>query len=92
MPIDGHSIGGGRLHELAFKFSHVTQLLLRVGKRVRNLRTDRGWSQEELADRSGVNRSYMSRVELGKSDVSLSVLHKIARTLGISLAELLTGI
>ena len=92
MSIDGHSIGGGRLHELAFKSSHVTQLLLKVGKRVRNLRTDRGWSQEELADRSGVNRSYMSRVELGKSDVSLSVLHKIARTLGISLAELLTGI
>ena len=70
----------------------MTQLLLKVGKRVRNLRTDRGWSQEELADRSGVNRSYMSRVELGKSDVSLSVLHKIARTLGISLAELLTGV
>jgi transcriptional regulator with XRE-family HTH domain len=70
----------------------VTQLLLKVGKRVRNLRTDRGWSQEELADRSGVNRSYMSRVELGKSDVSLSVLHKIARTLGLSLAELLAGI
>jgi len=70
----------------------VTQLLLKVGKRVRNLRTDRGWSQEELADRSGVNRSYMSKVELGKSDVSLSVLHKIARTLGISLAELLMGI
>lgn len=70
----------------------MTQLLLKVGKRVRNLRTDRGWSQEELADRSGVNRSYMSRVELGKSDVSLSVLHKIARTLGLSLAELLAGI
>ncbi|MFL6305866.1 MAG: helix-turn-helix domain-containing protein [Candidatus Sulfotelmatobacter sp.] len=70
----------------------MTQLLLKVGKRVRNLRTDRGWSQEELADRSGVNRSYMSRVELGKSDVSLSVLHKIARPLGLSLAELLTGI
>ena len=70
----------------------MTQLLLKIGKRVRNLRLDRGWSQEELADRSGVNRSYMSRVELGKSDVSLSVLHKIARTLGISLAELLTGI
>lgn len=70
----------------------MTQLLLKIGKRVRNLRTDRGWSQEELADRSGVNRSYMSRVELGKSDVSLSVLHKIARTLGISLSELLTGV
>jgi len=53
---------------------------------------ERGWSQEELADRCGVNRSYMSRVELGKSDVSATVLHKIARTLGISLAELLTGI
>ena len=70
----------------------MTQLLLKIGKRVRKLRTDRGWSQEELADRSGVNRSYMSRVELGKSDVSLSVLHKIARTLEISLSELLAGI
>lgn len=68
------------------------QLLLKFGKRVRLLRLDRGWTQEELAHRTGLNRSYMSEVERGKSDVSLSTLQKIAKTLGISLAELLTGI
>lgn len=68
------------------------QLLLKFGKRVRALRLDHGWTQEELAHRSGLNRSYMSEVERGISDVSLSTLQKIAKTLGISLAELLTGI
>jgi DNA-binding XRE family transcriptional regulator len=72
--------------------SHVQQLLLKLGKRVRALRLDRGWTQEELAHRSGLNRSYMSDIERGRSDVSLSTLHKIARPLGIPLAELLTGI
>lgn len=72
--------------------SHVQQLLLKLGKRVRALRLDRGWTQEELAHRSGLNRSYMSEVERGRSDVSLSTLQKIARPLGISLAELLSGI
>jgi transcriptional regulator with XRE-family HTH domain len=70
----------------------VHQLLLKFGKRVRTLRLDRGWTQEEFAHRTGLNRSYMSEVERGKSDVSLSTLQKIAKTLGISLAELLTGI
>lgn len=68
------------------------QLLLKLGKRTRSLRLDRGWTQEELAHRTGLNRSYMSEVERGKSDVSLSTLQKIAKTLGISLAELLTGV
>jgi DNA-binding XRE family transcriptional regulator len=72
--------------------SHVQQLLLKLGKRVRALRLDQGWTQEELAHRSGLNRSYMSEVERGRSDVSLSTLQKIARSLGISLAELFTGI
>ena len=70
----------------------MQQLLLKLGKRVRALRLDRGWTQEELAHRSGLNRSYMSEVERGRSDVSLTTLQKIARPLGISLAELLTGI
>jgi DNA-binding XRE family transcriptional regulator len=72
--------------------SNVQQLLFKLGKRVRSLREDRGWTQEELAHRSRLNRSYMSEVERGKSDVSLSTLQKIARPLGISLAELLTGL
>lgn len=68
------------------------QLFLKFGKRVRALRLDQGWTQEEFAHRTGLNRSYMSEVERGISDVSLSTLQKIAKTLGISLAELLDGI
>lgn len=56
------------------------------------LRLDRGWTQEEFAHRSGLNRSYMSEVERGISDVSLSTLQKLAKTLEVSLSELLTGI
>jgi transcriptional regulator with XRE-family HTH domain len=37
----------------------------------KDLRMDRGWTQEELAHRSGLNRSYMGDVERGRSDVSL---------------------
>ncbi len=70
----------------------MQHLLLKLGKRIRSLRKDRGWTQEELAHRSGLNRSYMSDVECGRSDLSLSTLHKIARPLGISIAELLTGV
>lgn len=80
------------LSQACFENSHVHQLLLKFGKRVRALRLDRGWTQEELAHRSGLNRSYMSEVERGISDVSLSTLQKISKTLGISLSELLNGI
>jgi DNA-binding XRE family transcriptional regulator len=90
--IGGTSIDGGLWHSPTPKISHVHQLLLKLGKRIRALRLDRGWTQEELAHRSGLNRSYMSDVENGRSDVSLSTLHKIARPLEISLAELLAGI
>ena len=70
----------------------MQQLSLRLGKRIRSLRKALRWTQEELAHRSGLNRSYMSDVECGRSDVSLSTLQKIARPLGIAVAELLTGV
>ena len=72
--------------------SHVHQLLLRLGKRIRSLRKQRGWSQEEFAHRSGLNRSYMSDIEGGKSDISLSRLRKVAHGLGITIAELFSDV
>ena len=72
--------------------SDVHQLLLRLGKRIRTLRKERGWSQEEFAHRSGLNRSYMSDIESGKSDISLSRLLKVARGLGITIAELFSDV
>jgi len=56
------------------------------------LRKERGWSQEEFAHRSGLNRSYMSDIESGKSDISISRLLKVARGFGITIAELFTDV
>jgi transcriptional regulator with XRE-family HTH domain len=45
-------------------------------------------TQEELADRAGLDRSYIGGVERGDRNPTLSVIEKIAQGLGITLAEL----
>ncbi len=66
-------------------------LLKHVGSRVRRLRARQGWSQEELADHAGLDRSYMSGIERGVRNVSVLTLGKVARALGVPLTSLLRG-
>lgn len=61
---------------------------LAFGARVRELRARKGWSQEGLAERSGLHRTYVGAVERGEQNVSLLNISKIAHALGASLAEL----
>lgn len=58
------------------------------GQRLRALRTDRGWSQEELAHRADLDRTYVSGVERGVRNPTLDVITKFARTLDIEIADL----
>jgi len=60
----------------------------RFGNRVRELRVDRAWSQEEFADLCGLHRTYIGSIERGEQNISLVNIDKLAGTLGISLAEL----
>ncbi len=60
----------------------------RFGLRVRLLRNERGWSQEAFADLCGLHRTYIGSIERGEQNSSLENIHKLAATLGISLAEL----
>ena len=60
----------------------------RFGARVRQLRNDLGWSQEELADKAGLHRTYIGSIERGEQNISLVNIEKLAATLGVSLAEL----
>ena len=47
--------------------------------KVRELRTDRGWSQAELAERLGVSRQTVNAIETGRYEPSLSLALKIAK-------------
>lgn len=64
-------------------------LLRKVGERIRQLRAERELSQEELADRAGLDRSYMSGIERGVRNTSVLKLAAIARSLDVPARELL---
>jgi len=63
-----------------------------LGKRIRKLRSERGWSQEEFADICALNRSYMGRIERGELNLTLDSLQKVGKGLGLSVSALLKGI
>jgi len=58
------------------------------GLRVRDLRVGAGLTQEDLAERSGLHRTYIVGVETGQRNLSLDAIHKIARGLGRSAGDL----
>ena len=60
-----------------------------LGLRIKQLRADFALTQEELAERSGLFRTYMSRIESGLANPTLMVLHALAQGLGVNIAELL---
>jgi transcriptional regulator with XRE-family HTH domain len=63
--------------------------LKKFGERVRELRTKKGLSQEELAELSGLHRTYISSLELGKRNVSLINVFALAKALGVTPDKLL---
>ena len=65
---------------------------VRLGRRIRLLRTQRDISQEMLSSRIGMTRANLSRIENGKAEPGLRVLRDLARAFGITLAEFLEGI
>ncbi len=63
----------------------------RLAHRVRLLRTNRGWSQEVLAELSGLNRSYIGAVERAEHNIGLDNIERIASALETGVTELLDG-
>jgi len=67
----------------------VNEILARFGRKLRTIRTEKGISQEELAQRSGLHRTYVSSVERGERNISLVNIAKLAGALGIKLPDLM---
>ena len=58
------------------------------GNRVRELRGERGWSQEDLAERSGLHRNYVGGIERGERNVGLDNIHALANAFGVRVSRL----
>ncbi len=67
---------------------HPTRHIL--AKRLRLLRTLRGWSQETLAEQAGLHRTYISGIERGERNLGLDNLDRLARAFGVTVGELLS--
>ena len=68
----------------------ITNTRRNFGKRVRELRNSKGFSQESLADAANLHRTYIGSIERGEQNISIDNIAKIAKALKISLAELFT--
>jgi transcriptional regulator with XRE-family HTH domain len=61
----------------------------RLGRNVRRLREEKGWSQEDYADRAGIHRTYVSDIERGKRNPTVTVVEKLAGPLHVAPGRLL---
>ena len=66
------------------------EVLIKFGNKVREQRLSLGLSQEELAARAGVHRTYVGMIERAEKNITLANIEKIAKALEISLDKLMS--
>ena len=65
------------------------KILKHFGDRVKKLRRGNNWSQDELAKRSGLHRTYIGSIERSERNVSLINIERIAKALKVEISELI---
>ncbi|WP_323117896.1 helix-turn-helix domain-containing protein [Burkholderia alba] len=69
----------------------MTALVRRFGAVIRQLREAHAWSQEQLAEHAGLNRSYVGELERGTAIASIVTADKLARAFDVPIAHLLAA-
>lgn len=64
-------------------------ILIRFGDRVREIRKDKGLSQEELAHKADLHRTYIGMIERAEKNITLINIEKIANALEVEIANLI---
>ena len=65
------------------------EILINFGKKVKAERLKQGLSQEELAGKAGVHRTYIGMIERGEKNITLENIQKLSRALNLALEELM---
>lgn len=66
-------------------------ILIKFGERVREIRKDKGLSQEELAHKADLHRTYIGMIERAEKNITLLNIEKIANALEVDIKELING-
>jgi transcriptional regulator with XRE-family HTH domain len=69
-----------------------SDICILFGQRIRELRTEKGWRQIDLAEEAGINENYVSDLEIGKKEVCLRTMQAVAVAFDLTLAEMLQGV
>lgn len=77
-----------RKREELSRMLNKKQFTLKLAKRIRQVREEKGMSQEELAHEAGLYRTYVGHIEAGRYSPSAYVVYKIAKALKVSLPDL----
>jgi transcriptional regulator with XRE-family HTH domain len=78
----------GWLNATSYPGLQLMKLRQVVAKNLRKLRGERGLSQEELADRAGLNRNYVGMIEREENAPTVDTLEDLARALDVSVIDL----
>ena len=78
-----------RLTMVAMPNALQSSICVQLGKRIRQLRLRRGWRQVDLAANAGVSKTHLSDLELGRREICLLTLERLANALGLPPADLL---
>lgn len=72
--------------------SKKTSSIVTFGKIIRELRKSQGLTQEDLADKAGVHRTYIGMIERGEKNITLSNIEKLASALNIPISEIFSRV
>lgn len=68
------------------------EILIKFGNKVRERRAELGLSQEELASRAGVHRTYIGMIERAEKNITLGNIEKISKALKLNLDDLMKNL
>jgi transcriptional regulator with XRE-family HTH domain len=70
----------------------ANDICVKFGRRLRELREERGWNQEYLAEISGIGRSHISQLENGRREAGLRMLETLAGAFKLAIADMFRGV